>query len=49
MSTNQKTPQHIKLDEQNHVEKPLLAQLDGLGWESLAPYGKYHRCIWAGR
>ena len=28
-----KTPKHIKLDERNHVEKPLLEQLDGLGWE----------------
>ena len=27
------TPNHIKLDERNHVEKPLLEQLDGLGWE----------------
>ena len=26
-------PQHIKLDERNHVEKPLLDQLAGLGWE----------------
>jgi type I restriction enzyme R subunit len=26
-------PAHIKLDERNHVEKPLLDQLDGLGWE----------------
>jgi type I restriction enzyme, R subunit len=31
--TQDKTPQHIKLDERNHVEKPLLVQLDGLGWE----------------
>ncbi|NPV63611.1 MAG: type I restriction endonuclease subunit R [Methanotrichaceae archaeon] len=28
-----KTPAHIKLDERNHVEKPLLDQLCGLGWE----------------
>ena len=28
-----KTPAHIKLDERNHVEKPLLDQLAGLGWE----------------
>jgi type I restriction enzyme R subunit len=28
-----KTPEHIKLDERNHVEKPLLDQLRGLGWE----------------
>ena len=26
-------PQHIKLDEREHVEKPLLDQLSGLGWE----------------
>ena len=26
-------PQHIKLDEHEHVEKPLLDQLAGLGWE----------------
>ncbi len=32
MKTN-KTPPHIKLDERNHVEKPLLDQLAGLGWE----------------
>jgi len=32
---NDKTPSHIKLDERNHVEKPLLGQLDGLGWEIL--------------
>lgn len=32
MSTD-KTPTHIKLDERNHVEKPLLDQLAGLGWE----------------
>jgi type I restriction enzyme, R subunit len=30
-----KTPRHIKLDERNHVEKPLLDQLHGLGWEIL--------------
>lgn len=29
------TPQHIKLDERNHVEKPLMDQLAGLGWEVL--------------
>lgn len=28
-----KTPTHIKLDERNHVEKPLLDQLAELGWE----------------
>ncbi len=30
--TQDKTPQDIKLDKRNHVEKPLLTQLDGLGW-----------------
>ncbi len=28
-----RTPQRIKLDERNHVEKPFLDQLSGLGWE----------------
>lgn len=28
-----KTPPHIKLDERNHVEKPLLNQLHSLDWE----------------
>ena len=32
MSTKE-TPGHIKLDERNHVEKPLLEQLHGLGWD----------------
>jgi len=31
--TQDKTPQHIKLDERDHVENPLLDQLAGLGWE----------------
>ena len=26
-------PQHVKLDERNHVEKPLLDQLAGLDWQ----------------
>lgn len=29
------TPQAVKLDERNHVEKPLLDQLAGLSWEVL--------------
>jgi type I restriction enzyme R subunit len=29
----EKTPSHIKIDERNHVEIPLLTQLTGLGWE----------------
>ena len=33
--TQDKTPPYIKLDERNHVEKPLLDQLAGLGWEVL--------------
>ena len=28
-----KTPQNLKIDERNHVEKPLLDQLHGLGWQ----------------
>jgi type I restriction enzyme, R subunit len=35
MASQDKTPTHIKLDERNHVEKPLLDQLAGLGWEVL--------------
>ena len=33
MSSPGKTPKHIKLDERNHVEIPLLDQLVGLEWE----------------
>ena len=33
MNPLSETPKHIKLDERNHVEKPLLDQLAGLGWE----------------
>ncbi len=29
--TQNKTPPHIKLDERNHVEKPLLPHLNKLG------------------
>jgi type I restriction enzyme R subunit len=39
MSTTN-TPPAIKLSERNHVEKPLLDQLAGLGWAGLG---------WAGR
>lgn len=35
MAYQDKTPAHIRLDERNHVEKPLLEQLAGLGWEVL--------------
>jgi type I restriction enzyme, R subunit len=31
--TEDKTPQCLKLDERNHVEKPFLDQLAGLDWE----------------
>jgi len=30
-----KTPPHIKIDERNHVEKPFLEQIAGLGWDIL--------------
>lgn len=30
-----KTPKHIRMNERNYVEKPLLEQLGGLGWEVL--------------
>ena len=33
MTSRDRTPKHIKLDERNHVELPLLEQLDGLGWD----------------
>ena len=33
MSSPTKTLQQLKLDERNHVEKPLLDQLASLGWE----------------
>ncbi|CAB3741277.1 hypothetical protein LMG22037_06475 [Paraburkholderia phenoliruptrix] len=33
MDYQDKTPAHIRLDERNHVEKPLLDQLQGLDWE----------------
>mgnify|MGYP001584439841 FL=1 len=37
-----KTPQYIKIDERNHVEKPFLDQLDWLGWEVIDLDGKQH-------
>ena len=40
--TQDKTPQYIKLDERNHVEKPFLDQLDGLGWEVIDLDGKHY-------
>lgn len=33
---------HVKLDERNHVEEPLLKQLAGLGWEVLDLDSKQH-------
>ncbi|MEF2148441.1 type I restriction endonuclease subunit R [Aquilutibacter rugosus] len=33
--SSKSTPAHIKLDERNHVEKPFLDQLAGLGWTIL--------------
>ena len=37
-----RTPQYIKLDERNRVEKPLLDQLEGLGWEIINLDNKQH-------
>jgi type I restriction enzyme R subunit len=36
------TDQEIKLDEREHVEKPLLDQLAGLGWEIIDLDAKQH-------
>ena len=33
MAGPDKTAQELRIDERNHVEKPLLKQLDGLGWD----------------
>ena len=33
MGTGSTTAKQLRLDERNHVEKPLLDQLEGLGWE----------------
>ena len=35
MPASHKTAQYIRLDERNHVEKPFLDLLDGLGWTVL--------------
>jgi type I restriction enzyme R subunit len=40
--TQDKTLHYIKLDERNHVEKPLLGQLAGLGWDILDLDNKQH-------
>ncbi len=37
-----RTPQYIKLDERNHVEKPFLDQLAGLSWEIIDLDNKQH-------
>ena len=33
MGTESTTAKQLRLDERTHVEKPLLDQLAGLGWE----------------
>lgn len=38
----QETPAQIRLDERQHVERPLLDQLAGLGWETLDLEAKQH-------
>lgn len=40
--TKNKRLEHIKIDERNHVEKPLLDQLAGLGWEIIDLDSKQH-------
>jgi type I restriction enzyme R subunit len=40
--SSQETSQRLRLDERNHVEKPLLDQLAGLGWEILDLDNKQH-------
>jgi type I restriction enzyme, R subunit len=42
MSPTINTAQSIRLDERNHVEKPLLDQLAGLGWEIIDLDPKQH-------
>lgn len=37
---NGDAPQHIKIDERLHVEKPLLDQLSGLDWEIIDLHGR---------
>lgn len=36
------TPKHIRIDERNHVEKPLLDQLNSLGWEIIDCDNRQH-------
>jgi type I restriction enzyme, R subunit len=40
--SDDKIPQYLKLDERDHVEKPFLDQLDGLGWEIIDLDSKQH-------
>ena len=40
--SSKNNPQKNKLDERNHVEKPLLDQLEGLGWEIIDLDNKQH-------
>ena len=42
MAINDKTAREIKLDERNHVEKPLLDQLESLNWRVLDLDSKQH-------
>jgi len=42
MSTKD-TPEQLRLDERQHVEKPLLDQLAGLGWEIIDLKAMQHR------
>jgi type I restriction enzyme, R subunit len=41
-SAADKTAAELKLDERNHVEKPLLDQLADLGWQVIDLDGKQH-------
>jgi type I restriction enzyme R subunit len=42
MAMNDKLAKELKLDERNHVEKPLLDQLHGLGWTTKELDSKQH-------
>jgi len=42
MAKEDETPNYVKLDERNHVEKPFLDQLHGLEWEIIDLDGKQH-------
>jgi transketolase N-terminal domain/subunit len=45
MPVENKSSQYLKLDECIHVEKPLLDQLDGFGWEVIDLDSKQHAAI----